>query len=216
MSVRKKYNYNNPRLPAFTSRFIKLVDEIGGVTKASEITGISRPTINFWYNGERTPDAENLKVLSESFHVSVDYLLGLTEPNNSTTNEMMSAVCEYTGLSNTAVERLVSLKKKRDSRAYTDLLNCLLSDVDLEYFLGLLEGYFSENKVISEVLAMSAFQTNQKDFALFAASNALGNILDRVAEQFKSNEYLTSNERLDIIMQKKLDEAEEIHNGSHS
>lgn len=106
MGIRKEYDYKNSRLPEFTSIFRKIVDGIGGVTKASEVTGISRPTINFWYNGQRTPDAENLKTLSQSFHVSTDYLLGLTDPDNSTADEKLRMISEYTGLSNEAVQNL--------------------------------------------------------------------------------------------------------------
>ena len=63
MGKRKKYDLTDMRLPDFTQRFRKRVDALGGVTKVSEITGISRPTINFWYNGQRTPDAESLITL---------------------------------------------------------------------------------------------------------------------------------------------------------
>ena len=64
MGKRQKYDLTDMRLPDFTKRFRKIVDALGGVTKVSEITKISLPTINFWYNGQRTPDAESLITLS--------------------------------------------------------------------------------------------------------------------------------------------------------
>ena len=104
MGDRKKYSVSDSRLPAFTNAFRKMVDEIGGVSAMSEKTGISRPTINFWYNGQRTPDAENLIVLSSKLGVSADYLLGLSDaPTNDKT---AAAAVDYTGLAPDTVKFL--------------------------------------------------------------------------------------------------------------
>lgn len=103
MGKRKKYDLTDMRLPNFTQRFRKRVDALGGVTKVSEITGISRPTINFWYNGQRTPDAESLITLSKKLGVSSDWLLGLLPDDNATNDEKLRMVSELTGLSNDAI-----------------------------------------------------------------------------------------------------------------
>ena len=114
MGERKEYNYQNPRLPAFYERFKMLTDKAGGVTKVSEITGISRPTIQFWYNGQRTPDAENLIVLSRQFGVSADWLLGIADEGNATNDALSRKVSEYVGLSNKAVKTLHDMFAERD------------------------------------------------------------------------------------------------------
>lgn len=106
MGVRKQYDLKNSRIPVFTDRFRKKVDALGGVSKVSEMTGISRPTINFWYNGERTPDAESLITLSKSLDVSADWLLGLLPENNETSDDVLRFFSEYTGLSNDSVRML--------------------------------------------------------------------------------------------------------------
>lgn len=103
MGKRKKYDLTDMRLPDFTKRFRKIVDALGGVTKVSEITEISRPTINFWYNGQRTPDAESLITLSKKLGVSSDWLLGLLPDDNATNDEKLRMVSEFTGLSNDAI-----------------------------------------------------------------------------------------------------------------
>ena len=182
MGKRKTYDLSNSRIPIFTERFRKLVDKFGGVSDVSRITGITRPTINFWYNGERTPDAGNLITLSKSLGVSTDYLLGLAGPGNATNDEKLSAASEYTGLSNTAVSRLHDLSQydKRDTRAYSDLLSLILSDEGLEYLLGLLEGYFAEDNEITA----SSTSINPQDLAIFAASNEIRLMLDRIAPEF--------------------------------
>ena len=99
MGERKKYDLSNSRLPAFTENFRRIVNAFGGVKRVSDITGISRPTINFWYNGQRTPDAESLITLSEKLHYPSDYLLGLT----SDPSRNPSSVDEL-GLSSNAAE----------------------------------------------------------------------------------------------------------------
>lgn len=118
MGVRKQYDYKNSRLPDFTNRFRKIVDEIGGVTKTSEITGISRPTINFWYNGQRTPDAENLRTLSESFHIRADWFLGLTP--NRTVDEDIAVAEKTTGLSESAIKKLQQFRNSHYGEAVGD------------------------------------------------------------------------------------------------
>lgn len=103
MGKRKEYNMLNPRLRDFTERFRKLVDDEGGVSAVSEITEISRPTINFWYNGQRTPDAENLIILSQKLNVSIDWMLGRLPIENKTTSENLRKASEITGLSNASI-----------------------------------------------------------------------------------------------------------------
>ena len=160
---RKKYNSSNPRFPDFYKRFHGLTDYAGGVTKVSELTGISRPTVQFWYNGERTPDAENLCTLSRAFGVSVDYLLGLADEDNATNDEKLRMVSEYTGLSNAAIRTVVNLK--RFFRTSIDSLNALLADDSL-----LLEitRYLS--------LAVSSMCVYKKDGSDAADSNFIENM----------------------------------------
>ncbi len=105
MGVRREYTVSDARIPEFTSRFRKKVDELGGVTKISELSGISRPTLNFWYNGQRTPDAVSLITLARCFKVSSDWLLGLAEEDNFSNDEKEKLISEYTGLSTKAVQQ---------------------------------------------------------------------------------------------------------------
>ena len=103
---RRVYDANGPRIPRFTERFRSMVDGFGGITKLHDATGISRPTIQFWYNGQRTPDAEHLIMLSKVFGVSSDWLLGITCVGNYTDDQELKIVSEYIGLSNAAVREL--------------------------------------------------------------------------------------------------------------
>ena len=105
VTARKQYDSDNPRLPAFCKRFRILSDKVGGVTKMSDLLGISRPTIQFWYNGQRTPDAENLCAISKMSGVSVDYLLGMSDVETRVESIQISQ--RTTGLSEEAIATLM-------------------------------------------------------------------------------------------------------------
>jgi len=52
-----------------------------GLTQSdlAKLLNVSDRTIGYYENGQRDPDTSSLKILSEYFEVSVDFLLGLTE-----------------------------------------------------------------------------------------------------------------------------------------
>lgn len=82
---------------------------------ASEI-GISRGALSYYENGEREPDAEIIYRICELCNVSSDYLLGFTD--NATTDTDLRAICEYTGLSQEAVETFNELKSSPNDDFY--------------------------------------------------------------------------------------------------
>lgn len=162
--------------------------------------GVQRQSIAQWKDGNTKPDIMSLKKIAEFFDVSTDYLLGLTP--NATTDTELNAVCEYTGLSENAVNSLVELKelKYSKSRAYIDLLSCIISDANLKYFMGVLEGYITpERELFDAHFAMSRAQIDAKDLSIYVASNELRNIMERIAPVFLSN-YLTTDQLLEIRM----------------
>lgn len=66
--------------------------------------GVPDNTISYFCSGKRVPNAEQIIEISKFLNVSADYLLGLTD--NKTTDITVKAICEYTGLSDEAVESL--------------------------------------------------------------------------------------------------------------
>ena len=178
----------------------------------AEYLGVSVQAVNQYKQGTAYPKTENLIKIAEYFQISVDYLLGFTDvPNRDTT---IQAVCDYTGLSESAVKQLKALSDMKEIRAYSDMLSLILSDQDLQWFLGVLEGYLTEEKVIDTDLGMSRVEANSKELALFAASNGLRRIMDRVSVQF-GDYFLTTEERLDLIMENKMKMKGETPNGKH-
>ena len=66
-------------------RMFKQERERNGLTQSelAELLGVSQQTISKYENGSREPDLENLIRMSKVFHVTTDYLLGLSEPTST-------------------------------------------------------------------------------------------------------------------------------------
>ena len=73
----------------------------------AEKLGVKQQTISYYRNGQSIPDAENLIKIAKHYGVTTDFLLGLTDVR--TTNTDLKAVCEYTGLSETAIKTMRDL-----------------------------------------------------------------------------------------------------------
>lgn len=60
--------------------------------------------ISYWCSGERTPNHEQIFELAKMFGVSIDYIYGKTTVQSPDADTI--AICEYTGLSEKALEKL--------------------------------------------------------------------------------------------------------------
>ena len=103
------------RCPKFTERFNDLYNkfckENSGQNQVgfAKKLGLSRPTVGFYLNGDRVPDAEVLLKICDACNVTPDYLLGRSDA--PTDNREAKEVCDYTGLSVEAVNILHSMKE---------------------------------------------------------------------------------------------------------
>lgn len=70
----------------------------------AEFLNCGRATVTNYENGRRSPDYDTLIKLAKKYNVTTDYLLGLT--GAETTDKDIRYICDYTGLSVEAVERL--------------------------------------------------------------------------------------------------------------
>lgn len=70
----------------------------------AELLGVSRQTLGFWYNSDRTPDMDMLVKISTALDVSIDYLVGLSDSNSLDYN--VQALSSETGLSDKAIHNL--------------------------------------------------------------------------------------------------------------
>jgi transcriptional regulator with XRE-family HTH domain len=98
------------RHPDFASRF----RELCGVAEQNELVDIldvTKNTFRQWTNGNSTPTMERLIKLAEYFHVTTDFLLGLTDVKSPDIG-IQAAVMRY-GLSEQSFEALESLAQGR-------------------------------------------------------------------------------------------------------
>ena len=92
----------------FAKRFRELREAAGlKQSEMGEKLGVSRGSISFYENCDRTPDIEFVANAAQYFKVSSDYLLGLT--NAPTTDPYRRAAFDYLGLSYEAVDYLMML-----------------------------------------------------------------------------------------------------------
>lgn len=69
----------------------------------ADAIGVSRSLVKAWELGERRIKIDDLVCLSAHYHVSSDYLLGLSAA--ATDRQDVRFVCEYTGLSKETIEK---------------------------------------------------------------------------------------------------------------
>ena len=95
------------KLPIFTKRFRTLRGE-RTQAEFADFLEISRPTVGFYENGERLPDAAVLARICKKCSISADWLLGQTDAK--TQDLTVAAVCDYTGLTENAISTLNTMK----------------------------------------------------------------------------------------------------------
>lgn len=87
--------------------------------------GITRQSLSLFEKGERTINIELLVKIAKYFEVTVDYLLGQT--NAATTETTTREVCDYTGLSEKAVN---ILRAYNVYSKYTDLVSGIAINIE--------------------------------------------------------------------------------------
>lgn len=193
---RKKHGYKNQ------PSFIEKLKEKG--------FKIARNRLSDFENGEikDSSDLALLRACTEIFNCDYGYLFGeIVAPKQST-----EYICNETGLTPQAVTAIQSLNEMNESRAYIDLLSCLLCSENLTYFLGLLEAYLTDNRPIEfDTNSMVKVEIQSKDATLFSASHILGNMLDEVSDLFAQVQ--STKQKTDTLFEKKIKEMEESNNG---
>lgn len=94
------------RFPEFQSAFVELMGDMT-IQEFADKLGMSRATVGFYSSGKRIPDALGIRTIAEKCGVSADWLLGLS--NTKALKGDLRQVCNYTGLSQEAVEYLCKL-----------------------------------------------------------------------------------------------------------
>lgn len=107
----KEKNYNSP----FAVRLRELVGDRTNQEVADGV-GVSRQTVGQFVLGNTKPDIDTLCKLADFFGVSTDYLLCRTDIGS--TDLDLKEACEFTGLSEKAVEKLHEINTAEYGRHY--------------------------------------------------------------------------------------------------
>ena len=118
-------NAEHRQLPKFYERFRELRGDMTQSDFAKK-TGLSRPTIGFYENGERLPDAYKLKQIAEKCGVSADWLLGMTDVRSTDMEDRHMA--DELNLSTMAIDALREYKESAFAFHYQRVLDTILCD----------------------------------------------------------------------------------------
>lgn len=100
------------------------------IEQFADMVGISKSTLGYYENDKRMPDIEILVRIADTLNVNADYLIGRT--NTTSQKGKMKTVCEFTGLSDCAVEYLSELVKNKDY-AKLSIINHLFHELCEDY-----------------------------------------------------------------------------------
>ena len=129
-------------------KLVILREEHPGKPSQREIAkavGIGAGTYAMYETGERVPSLESVIALADYHNVTVDFILGRTFANSF--NSDMRGVCDYTGLSESAVNRILEIRKKtspevkgddKTDKALMEILSKFLQDPSLGDYLTML------------------------------------------------------------------------------
>ena len=130
----KRTMYNEDKANAvFAVKIRKLFEENGKTHNSlaefiEQRTGesVTRQAVGQWCNGNTCPNLRIVPIIAEFFGVSTDYLL--TDTEIKTADIERKAVCEYTGLSERALESL-ELAKTIGADCLSSTINFVLEDI---------------------------------------------------------------------------------------
>lgn len=100
------------------------------IEQFADMVGISKSTLGYYENDKRMPDIEILARIADTLNVNADYLIGRT--NTTAQKGKMKAVCEFTGLSDSAAEFLAQLVKDKDYEKLS-IINHLFDELTEDY-----------------------------------------------------------------------------------
>lgn len=139
----------------YTGKIIKELREKAGENQEqlAEALGVAnRETVARWESGARDLRREHIIALAQHFHVSADYLLGLTNVKAIPTDGKLQAAAEVTGLSEGA---LLKLSKLTDNPNHAEIMSKLLERALLTQLLKLMIAYVKVAKTSEEIFLLN-------------------------------------------------------------
>lgn len=166
---------------------------------------ISEPTMSDIINNvNKAYSYKYFVYIAEYFDVSVDYLLGLKKDSFSPKEQEIEFVCNYTGLSKKAIEKIVNYKNHSEANtvplfsSQLEPLNKILETNDIDDLLMFISRYFYKKEkygkqdASSIVNIYSILNQNSKPteyelqaIELFNAQNLFSNMIERIGKEYE-------------------------------
>ncbi len=172
---------SNFQTDIFIMRFAELKEAAGETNKdLQEIFGLSLSAVINYQTGKRTPDIAFLHKLAEHYHVSADYLLGLSDVKS--TEQDMKIACEVTGLSEKAIDNIKSTyycfpRLEREGTKHALSTNSIYGEREREAC----EEYMFAHSALKQRVAVS-----------FLESESFERIVHRISEACEKKEKATT------------------------
>ena len=147
-------NRDKARFPAFRDAMLILKGE-DTTEKFAKKLGMARATVGFYEAGERIPVALGIKKIAETYNVSADWLLGLSEVK--TRDMTISQACEMTGLSQSTVEKLKEPSELFDI-PLSKFISLLIDNPLFPHFM-----YYVENAAKASVISLATPDIEPED-----------------------------------------------------
>lgn len=170
------------RLDIFAQRLNTLRGELSQ-ERFAKFLGISRPALGAYENGNRIPNAEVLKTISEKCGVSSDYLLGLSDYMKKETEAITA---QDMGLTESCAEILKGIKG--DDNVYAKIICAMVENEYFPTFVLDLDNYLSivgksEEKIADDNMFEVEFKETAAREARFYATDAFNSLLSRMAPE---------------------------------
>lgn len=139
--------YNETEINKKLEIFRERLKELRGGTRLQDVAkdiGISRASLGYYENGDRKPDIEILMKLADYYHVSSDYLLGVSDVKRA--DSTIQSMALKTGLSEKVINKLCYYNERMTD--YTKALNIVLQSLNFESALHHIPKYIQTVKIV--------------------------------------------------------------------
>lgn len=196
------FSYNS----LFSSRLRDLLNKKNISMQALSVEiGVSRQAISQYCDGSTVPNADKLLKIADYFGVSLDYLVGRTD--TPTTDMALRAVCDYTGLSEKAIQwlhtcSLDDIDSHKNELNFVSLFITKYSTRLSEYALKYIH-HLQSTVIEKEYLVDNKDNISKEDFEVMAGTccrhEALSNLnfflFQKCATEILESNYKEINER---------------------
>ena len=165
-------------LVSFAQRLTDCLDQEYLIDIADKL-GIAKGSLSEYRSGKTEPRISALAKLAGYFHLSSDYLLGMTD--TKTTEPTKKSACEYTGLSDAAIEILHT--KGKEKALYSAILSYLVESGSLNGLIDLIEDSLISAEQYNYIYINDSQETNLLDTQEFQFNKKLSNLYGQCMEE---------------------------------